>query len=95
MTDRCLEILQSIPNLERVEAHFTSFSKKGIESFHRNRPNCRIQMEENPVQVPVPEPENFQDEDLLFPGHGEDAVPQGEVIIIDINRNAENNNHNL
>jgi len=54
ITDRSLEVFESIPKLTGVHAHFTQLSDAGISAFHVNRPQCRITKTENPVEVPLP-----------------------------------------
>lgn len=110
LTDRSLEIFESIPNLERVEAHFTSFSKNALETFHRNRPKCRIHMVENPVQVSHVLIRPQQLNTTCFNRHhgpSESPSPSGSVITIDTRanlnasssgnnyNNTDNNNHNV
>jgi len=54
ITDRTLEVFESIPKLTSVEAHFTQLSDAGVSTFHANRPQCRIHKTANPVEVPLP-----------------------------------------
>jgi len=46
-----LDILRTLPNLEKIDAHFTQLTKDAIDKFLRHMPNCVINKVES---VPLP-----------------------------------------
>jgi len=66
VTDLVLDILVTVPNLQRVDAHFTALSADKIANFKQLKPNCIINNIPS-VPNPIPLALNGREQPVDFP----------------------------